>query len=167
MWNGIETGVADGTETAARIRRDQERRQPPEISHSPTGGTTMSHGITGSEHMFSVHSCWPRIAVTGPPQGGRCTSRSECRSVAVMSHVVVSNLAYAHPGGDLLFSDVSFKLSPGRHAGLIGANGVGKTTLMRVLAGELAAADGDADIGSFALSAHWRRGSPPLRRRFC
>lgn len=67
-----------------------------------------------------------------------------------MSHVVVSNLAYAHPGGDLLFSDVSFKLAPGRHAGLVGSNGVGKTTLMRVLAGELDAADGDSDIGGFA-----------------
>jgi ATPase subunit of ABC transporter with duplicated ATPase domains len=67
-----------------------------------------------------------------------------------VSHVVLSNVAYAHPGGDLLFSDVSFKLAPGCHAGLVGTNGVGKTTLMRVLAGELAVADGDADIGSLA-----------------
>jgi ATPase subunit of ABC transporter with duplicated ATPase domains len=43
-----------------------------------------------------------------------------------MSHVVVSNLAYAHPGGDLLFSDVSFKVGTGDHVGLVGANGVGK-----------------------------------------
>lgn len=67
-----------------------------------------------------------------------------------MSHIVVSNLAYAHPGGDLLFSEVSFKLGPGQHAGLVGANGVGKTTLMRVLAGELPAAEGEVDIGPFA-----------------
>jgi ATPase subunit of ABC transporter with duplicated ATPase domains len=67
-----------------------------------------------------------------------------------VSHIVVSNLAYAHPGGDLLFSDVSFKLSPGRHAGLVGTNGVGKTTMMRMLAGELPAAEGDADLGTFA-----------------
>ncbi len=67
-----------------------------------------------------------------------------------MSHVVVSNLAYAHPGGDLLFSDVSFKLSPGQHAGLVGTNGVGKTTLMRVLAGRLPAAEGEVAIGPFA-----------------
>ncbi len=66
-----------------------------------------------------------------------------------MSHVAVSNLAYAHPGGDLLFSEVSFKLAPGRHAALVGTNGVGKTTLMRVLAGELAAAEGDVDLGRF------------------
>ncbi len=69
---------------------------------------------------------------------------------AVVSHVVVSNVAYAHPGGELLFSEVSFKLAPGRHAGLVGTNGVGKSTLMRVLAGELVATDGDTDIGSFA-----------------
>lgn len=71
-------------------------------------------------------------------------------TLAGVSHVVVSNLAYAHPGGDLLFSEVSFKLAPGSHAGLVGTNGVGKTTLMRVLAGELTGAEGDTDIGRFA-----------------
>ena len=50
------------------------------------------------------------------------------RRVLVMSNVSVANLAYAHPGGDLLFSEVSFRIAPGRHVGLVGANGVGKTT---------------------------------------
>ncbi len=68
-----------------------------------------------------------------------------------MSHVAVSNLAYAHPGGDLLFSGVSFRLSGGKHAGLIGTNGVGKTTLMRVLAGEFEATEGDVAYGGRAL----------------
>ncbi|MEZ0294204.1 MAG: ABC-F family ATP-binding cassette domain-containing protein [Solirubrobacteraceae bacterium] len=67
-----------------------------------------------------------------------------------MSHVTVSNLAYAHPGGDQLFGEVSFKVSPGQHVGLVGANGVGKSTLFRVLAGQLPAAEGDVDIGAFA-----------------
>src|SRR3954471_16396822 len=70
-----------------------------------------------------------------------------------MSHVVVSNLAYAHPGGDLLFSEVSFRITPGQHVGLVGANGVGKSTLFRVLAGLLPADDGDVDIGTFAYRA--------------
>jgi ATPase subunit of ABC transporter with duplicated ATPase domains len=65
----------------------------------------------------------------------------------LVSHIAVSGLAYAHPGGELLFSDVSFRLSPGRHAGLIGANGVGKSTLLRILAGELSADEGDAATG--------------------
>jgi len=67
-----------------------------------------------------------------------------------VSHVVVSNLAYAHPGGDLLFSEVSFRVTPGQHVGLVGANGVGKSTLFRILAGALPAEEGDVDIGTFA-----------------
>jgi ATPase subunit of ABC transporter with duplicated ATPase domains len=64
-----------------------------------------------------------------------------------MSHVAVARLAYAHPGGELLFSDVSFRVSPGEHVGLVGANGVGKSTLLRVLAGELRPDDGDVSVG--------------------
>ncbi len=64
-----------------------------------------------------------------------------------MAHIAVSDLGYAHPGGSMLFTDVSFTLSPGAHAGLIGNNGVGKTTLMRILAGELEPTDGDANLG--------------------
>src|ERR1700749_1746005 len=64
-----------------------------------------------------------------------------------MAHVVVSRLAYAHPGGELLFSDVSFRVSEGRHVGLVGANGVGKSTLFRVLAGVLSADEGDLSVG--------------------
>src|SRR4051794_1743033 len=64
-----------------------------------------------------------------------------------MSHVAASGLAYAHPGGDLLFSDVSFRIAPGQKVGLVGANGVGKSTLMRILAGELVPDEGDAAVG--------------------
>jgi ATPase subunit of ABC transporter with duplicated ATPase domains len=64
-----------------------------------------------------------------------------------MAHIAVSRLAYAHPGGELLFSDVSFRIAPGEHVGLVGANGVGKSTLMRILAGLLTPDDGDANVG--------------------
>ena len=64
-----------------------------------------------------------------------------------MAHISVSQLAYAHPGGDLLFSDVAFRIAPGDHVGLIGANGVGKSTLLKILAGELAAEQGEAATG--------------------
>ena len=68
-----------------------------------------------------------------------------------MSHISVSGLAYAHPGGDELFSDVSFRVAPGRHVGLVGSNGVGKSTLLAILAGELEADEGEAAHGGRLL----------------
>jgi ATPase subunit of ABC transporter with duplicated ATPase domains len=64
-----------------------------------------------------------------------------------VAHVAVSGLAYAHPGGDLLFADVSFRVSPGQHVGLVGRNGVGKSTLLRILAGVLTAGEGEHAVG--------------------
>jgi ATPase subunit of ABC transporter with duplicated ATPase domains len=64
-----------------------------------------------------------------------------------VAHVTCSDLAYAHPGGDLLFESVSFRVSPGDHVALVGANGVGKSTLLRVLTGELKAEEGEVAVG--------------------
>lgn len=69
-----------------------------------------------------------------------------------MSSVVVSDLSYAPPGGDLLFFDVGFTVSPGDHAAIIGANGAGKSTILRLLSGEIAADDGELAIGGTFLT---------------
>lgn len=53
-----------------------------------------------------------------------------------MGHIEVSDLAYKFPGGQMLFEKVTFRVHRGQHAALVGANGVGKTTLLRLLAGE-------------------------------
>ena len=64
-----------------------------------------------------------------------------------MAHVIGNDLAYAHPGGDLLFRNVSFRVSGGRKVGVVGANGIGKSTLFGVLSAELAPAEGDVSVG--------------------
>ncbi len=51
-----------------------------------------------------------------------------------------------YAGGKMLFADVSFKLEPRERMTLSGRNGVGKSTLLRVLAGER-----PPDSGSIAL----------------
>ena len=69
-----------------------------------------------------------------------------------MSSIVVSDLAYSPPGGDQLFFDVSFTVSPGEHAVLVGANGVGKSTILRLLSGVYEADDGEFNIGGTFLT---------------
>jgi ATPase subunit of ABC transporter with duplicated ATPase domains len=65
----------------------------------------------------------------------------------LVPHITVANLAVAHPGGDLLFENVGFGVAPGKHVGLIGANGVGKTTLLRVLARDIEPEEGEFSVG--------------------
>ncbi|MFH1195754.1 MAG: ABC-F family ATP-binding cassette domain-containing protein [bacterium] len=50
-------------------------------------------------------------------------------------------------GGQKLFSNLIFNFEPGRRLGLIGKNGVGKTTLLKVMLGELEPTTGKIDIG--------------------
>ena len=65
--------------------------------------------------------------------------------------IVVSDLSFGYPGDDDLFYEVSFKVPPGEHWGLVGENGSGKTTLLKVLAGRLEAGTGDVRIGGEVL----------------
>ncbi len=53
-----------------------------------------------------------------------------------MGFIEVTDVAYALPGGWRLFEGVTFRVPEGEHAALVGANGIGKSTLLRLLAGE-------------------------------
>jgi len=50
-------------------------------------------------------------------------------------------------GGKLLFKDFNFNFEAGRKLGIIGNNGIGKTTLLRILIGEIFPKWGKIDIG--------------------
>jgi ATPase subunit of ABC transporter with duplicated ATPase domains len=69
-----------------------------------------------------------------------------------VSSIVVSELAYAPPGADQLFFDVGFTVSPGEHAAIVGANGVGKSTILRILSGVYEPDDGDFSVGGSMLT---------------
>ncbi len=69
-----------------------------------------------------------------------------------MSSVVVSELDFAHAGAEPLFFDVSFGVAPGEHAAIIGPNGVGKSTILKILAGELTPDGGDFSVGGTVLT---------------
>src|SRR5687768_1614038 len=52
-----------------------------------------------------------------------------------MGFLELNDVSYALPGGWTLFEGVSFRVPEGQHAALVGANGIGKSTLLRIVAG--------------------------------
>src|SRR5580765_7878471 len=54
-----------------------------------------------------------------------------------MGFVDAQKLKYVLPDGRVLFDDVSFRVGDGAKTALVGANGTGKTTLLRIIAGDV------------------------------
>ena len=70
--------------------------------------------------------------------------------------VEIENLAFAYPDNEPLFKNLSLNINAGEKIAIIGENGVGKTTLLKLLCGELTPTAGTikwtekAKIGYFA-----------------
>ncbi len=60
--------------------------------------------------------------------------------------IIVNNLSINFSGTNL-FKDVNLKFVPGNCYGIIGANGAGKSTFLRILSGDLDPSSGDISIG--------------------
>ncbi len=59
-----------------------------------------------------------------------------------MGYVDLSGIGHALPDGRVLLDDVSLRAGEGTKTALVGANGTGKTTLLRIVAGDLPAQKG-------------------------
>ncbi len=59
--------------------------------------------------------------------------------------ITVTNLSLRY-GDKKLFEDVNLKFTPGNCYGVIGANGAGKSTFLKILSGEIEANTGDVSI---------------------
>ena len=67
-----------------------------------------------------------------------------------MANIDVNALNYALPDGRRLLDDVSFSVGDGEHVALIGANGVGKTTMLRLIAKAEQPTGGSIAVGGSA-----------------
>lgn len=57
--------------------------------------------------------------------------------------LIIRELSYEHPNREVLFRGISFSIGNGQKLGLAGNNGVGKSTLMKILNGELSPSSGE------------------------
>lgn len=55
----------------------------------------------------------------------------------------IQGLSYIHPNKDILFQNINFSISSGEICAIIGNNGVGKSTLLKIIAGKLCPATGN------------------------
>ena len=83
----------------------------------------------------------------------------------------VHNLSVSF-GGEYLFNEITFKLSPGDKVGLIGKNGAGKSTMLKLLAKEMPldegtiATDKEIKIGFLKQDIDFEQGRTVLEESY-
>jgi len=79
---------------------------------------------------------------------GKASIQLEAADKSGKQVIVAENVSFAHPGGEPLVKDFSMVIQRGDRIGLLGANGTGKTTLLKLLLGELQPRSGTIEIGT-------------------
>ena len=77
--------------------------------------------------------------------------------------ISASNIALSY-GKRVIFKAVNIKFTPGNCYGIIGANGSGKSTFLKILAGELEADKGDVIVAPRHRVAVLQPGPVRIRR---
>ena len=80
-----------------------------------------------------------------------------------MSTIELKDVSYSFPGSSgAVVNDLSFRIEPGEAVGLIGANGAGKSTVLRLLLGLLSPGSGEILVDGIRVE---RKSLPEVRRR--
>ncbi|WP_454913485.1 ATP-binding cassette domain-containing protein [Stutzerimonas chloritidismutans] len=79
---------------------------------------------------------------------GKATFQVETAEKSGKQVIVAEDVTFAHVGGDPLINNFSMVIQRGDRIGLLGANGTGKTTLLKLLLGELHPSSGSIEFGT-------------------
>jgi ATPase subunit of ABC transporter with duplicated ATPase domains len=137
--------------------KDEERlakvaaRQQAEISRLSTLADSMRHQTVKRARIAkSLDSRVERMrgeAISGPSRERRIRVKLPEPPHAGRVVLVVDGLAKSY-GGPPVFEDVGFDLGRGERLLVMGLNGAGKTSLLRILAGESGADEGEVRLGT-------------------
>lgn len=79
---------------------------------------------------------------------GKASFQVEIADKSGKQVIVAEHISFRHPNGPLLIDDFSMVLQRGDRIGLLGANGTGKTTLLKLLLGDLQPTSGTIEVGT-------------------
>ncbi len=79
---------------------------------------------------------------------GKASFQLESAEKSGKQVIVAENVGFAHPGGEALIRDFNLVLQRSDRIGLLGANGTGKTTLLKLLLGDLQPTSGSIEVGT-------------------
>ena len=77
------------------------------------------------------------------------------------------NLTKVHPPDKEVLKDVTLAFYPGAKIGVLGANGAGKSSLLRIMAGVDTEVRGEADLAEVPAWACWSRSRSWTSQRTC
>jgi ABC transport system ATP-binding/permease protein len=126
-----------GQQEQERSIAGKARRETDWIRRSPKARTTKSQSrIDAAHEIFEEHQELQK-------RNTRKTATIRFEASDRQTHqLLVAKSVKAELGGKLLFKNLDLTLSPGMRLGLMGPNGSGKTTFLRLLAGELSPTQG-------------------------
>jgi ATPase subunit of ABC transporter with duplicated ATPase domains len=115
------------------------RSRPAQLRAPWTAGGRIGCSLSSTSLDHPVDIVLAPVVVISLRVFGNGGRRLHTRAVGFID---VANLRYVLGAGRVLFEDVSFRVADGSNTALIGANGTGKTTLLRIVAGDLAPTGG-------------------------
>lgn len=60
--------------------------------------------------------------------------------------ILLQNISFGFPGGNLLFNHINVTIQAHTKSALVGSNGMGKSTLLKIISGEIQPSDGNVNI---------------------
>lgn len=66
--------------------------------------------------------------------------------------IVINNLSFAYPGQKTILENISLRIQPNERLAILGANASGKSTLLRIISGQLPSYEGEVSINGISAN---------------